>query len=148
MAISLSHLQGLLPPMDEMTKWRLSISCVAIVGLLHVLWACGWIPGFSGFAFADEVDQKIERALTPIKEEIGQAKAQAVANSKYLKTLVLAQHAETIRGLVRSRCNTNDAQEKERLNTLIESYQSQYMEVGGDGISNGPRYQEPDCEDL
>ena len=38
---------------DAAGMWRVFIALL-LVG--HIAWACGWLPGISGFAFANDVD--------------------------------------------------------------------------------------------
>lgn len=49
---------------DQIRAWRFLLAGVTIVNLVgltaHVLLACGLIPGFSGFANANETNQKFQ----------------------------------------------------------------------------------------
>jgi hypothetical protein len=36
----------------------------------HIAWACGWIPGLQGFAFASEVDDKIAEVVRPLERQL------------------------------------------------------------------------------
>lgn len=38
--------------------------------VLHIMWACGFLPGLQGFALAEDVDVKISAAIDPIKSEL------------------------------------------------------------------------------
>lgn len=55
----------LVPPADtpgeKLLLWRVTLvlfnGFIAIVMTIHIAWACGFLPGFSGFALADDIQE-------------------------------------------------------------------------------------------
>jgi hypothetical protein len=54
-------LQQLFPPgVKPVQRWRLSMFAFAVVVIVHILWACGWLSAFNmgaGFAYASDVKE-------------------------------------------------------------------------------------------
>lgn len=63
----------LIPPANasgpEVVRWRLSISFAMFLVGVHIAWACGLLPGLSGFAQASEV-RAVDREVTIIRREL------------------------------------------------------------------------------
>jgi len=138
----MSSLKTLIPPnINAVLKWRLAVTvCLIALGFIAA-WGIGVLPWSSGVAMADNVDTKIQNAIQPIN-------AKLAVNTGFLKTLVLAEYAESIRGTLRARCKATDPQEKDRLNRELERKQTEYQSVTKTATQPGRRYPEPDCEDL
>lgn len=70
-------IEYLIPPPTaagpEVIRWRISVMCACMLFGVHVMWACGLLPGLNGFAMAAEV-QEIERDVTAIRRELLEAR--------------------------------------------------------------------------
>lgn len=135
------------PPRDgaseeEVRNWRYVVSASIFVLVIHILWSAGALFGFTGFAFADDVDSKIEEAIAPIEFRLDSIETAQTVQSGFLKTLVMNDFARLIRNELRARCASTDTDEKIRINAAIDVYQDGYEQAAGE------KYDEPDCEDL
>lgn len=130
------------PSREERLKWRLVVSGTLLFLLLFVLWAIGGVWRTEGLAYAVDVDKEIKLALTPVGSRLTAIETEQTVQGGFLKTLVKNDAARLIRNEVRARCKSTSSEEKERINTAIEKYQTDYEKATGE------RYAEPDCEDL
>ena len=55
---------------EAILRWRLVISMFVFVCLLFGSWSFGLLPYSSGFAFAEDVDNKIAAAVDPINARL------------------------------------------------------------------------------
>lgn len=58
---------------NQLRRWSLLISIVALLSLAHILIACGLLPGIGGFALARDVDQSnqtLSASLEKLREEV------------------------------------------------------------------------------
>jgi hypothetical protein len=46
----LAALEKVLPPMTRLQTWRVTMALGLMLGMFHIAWACGWVPGLEGFA--------------------------------------------------------------------------------------------------
>ena len=122
--------------------WRLMISGFVLLLIVHISHISGFIPGFDGVAFAEDVDLKIERALEPINSDLKTIKNAQSKQSSYLVLLVKSDLSRLIDRELRARCSATTRDEKDRIKSAIESYQNDYEEVAGD------EYTEPKCDEL
>lgn len=114
-----------------------------IRGAVIVLWRGGvvvtalWIvgafqnQGFPGFARADEVDQKIEKAIEPIKKELSEQRTILDTVSEQLTATLAESKAAEIRHLVSRRCKETDPREKDRINKEVDRKQEEYVKLRG-----------------
>lgn len=133
-------LKYFLPPNGKATdgdvfRWRLFISLFVLAMGFHVAWVCGFVPGLSGVAFADDVEQKIDTRLKPIEEKLTKV-------STGVDTLLKMEYSQSIRNEMQALCNTEDQRERDRINTTIERLQEAYIAVAG------ARYATPSCDAL
>ena len=129
------------PDVPRLVRWRLTISFVCAVFLFHVLWACGFVPGVPGFAYADEVDKKIGKALEPLYAQVGQLAKQQADTDEVVKDIRAEQIATRLRELKTMLCNAANHADSARLNTDIEVAQRQYRQLTGE------RYPAQECEE-
>lgn len=64
-----SWLTYFIPPTEangpEVVRWRIAVSVMMAIFSVHILWACGLLPGLNGFASASVSDD-----IEGIKEEV------------------------------------------------------------------------------
>lgn len=140
--MGLNAAKEVLPPMDGVTRWRVIVSISIMLLCGHVAWSCGWIPGVAGLAQADEIGPKIDEKLRPIEAKLSALTTQTSALSELVKQSLKSQYSEEIRKAITARCNTEDPEERRRINETIERYQQDYVKVAGE------RYPMPSCEDT
>lgn len=128
--------------MDGFTRWRVIISIAIMALFVHVAWACDWIPGVSGLARADEIDDKIDAKLEPVERKLDTLTRQTTSLSELVKQSLKSQYSEALRKAVAARCNADSADERRRINDTIERYQQDYDSVAGE------RYPLPGCGEL
>lgn len=119
------------PDVPRIVRWRLVVAGVMTFMVFHILWACGLLPGVSGFAQADDVYTKFEK----IQEKLEDA-------DKVQKKILQSQLAAQLRDLHKIRCASTDEHVTMRLDRDIDEAQQEYREVSGE------RYPLPPCRDL
>lgn len=107
---------SIVPPEHRTTVWRVLITLI-IAG--HVAWACGWVPGVSGFAMADEVSD--------VKEDVKTIQIDLVDAQIFEQRLRQCQSTDQARQV-----------HAQRLQRLLRRYQE----------LTGRNYQLPSCSDL
>lgn len=133
-------------PGEDVFAWRVVVAIAvtllftALLGF--ALWSTGWLLGLSGFAYADDVEEKIEQAIEPINTKLSAIDKSVTIQSGYLEQLVKSDFATRIDREIRARCSATTREEKARIKSAIDTYQQGYEAVAGD------KYDEPDCEDL
>lgn len=120
------------PDVPRLVRWRLMISFTCAVFLFHIAWACGFVPGVPGFALADDVDQKIDQAMQPVRAQLGQITTQIASQDDILKSIRLDQLAARIRDLQQQRCEAKDRHVKESIDEEIDRQQRQYRVLAGE----------------
>lgn len=93
-------------------RHTLQVWLVTVLFSVHVAWACGWIPGMSGFAFAQDIDD-VKHEIKELTEEL---RTQRV---EYLEERILAAYAQ------QCSAGTQDLREihQRRLTRLLRHYQ-------------------------
>lgn len=122
--------------------WRLLVSAFLTLGVIFVVWAIGGLYGTQGFAFADDVETKIVQAIQPVTARLTDIETTQTTQSGYLRRLVKSDLERLIDRELLARCKATKSEEKQRIKSAIDAYQSDYEEVFGD------EYDEPDCEQL
>jgi hypothetical protein len=117
--------------------------------LFHIAWACGFLPGVSGFAYANELDEKIDGKLQPIYGQLGAITTQLAESREAQKEaqkvqarILQSQLSAQLRDLHRLKCSTQDDHVRMRMERDIEEVQQEYRELSGE------RYPLPACKDL
>ena len=121
---------------------------IVVTGSL--LWAFGWFsPWLPGFARADEVDDKVQAAVEPIRSEVGQVSrkvgdidSRMVRVESQNTRILKGQIATELRELNKIKCTSTDDHQRARLDVVIEERQEEYAKLGHD------RYPLPPCRDL
>ena len=115
-----------------------------IVVTVHIAWACGLLApmGMNGFVFAGEVDDKIQSAVEPIRNELGQVAAKVARTEEISKRILIGQIAGQLRDLNRLRCTTSDDHVRMRMERDIEEGEQEYIALTGE------RYPLAACKDL
>lgn len=134
------------PPEDAnwktVNRWRWNV-CLTLTGLVIGM---GWAFSPKGFAWAQDLDKKIETVveskLAPVVREQKEQRALLDKVSNLLTDQLAATVAAQIRLNISKRCKTTDfmareelAREKDRLQGQYRSYANEY-------------YREPSCSDL
>ncbi len=120
--------------------------------LVFAIWGVGLLSpvGLSGFAKANEVDEKIQAAIDPINEQLAEIKAKELSSIKIKledseriqKRILAAQISSQLRDLNRLRCSTGDVAVRSRMEQDIEDAEQEYRGLTGE------RYPLPACKDL
>lgn len=123
----------LLPPdIPRLVRWRLTIALAIAMFMVHIAWACGLMPNASGFARADEVDEKISAAVDTLYKEIGKVAKQQADTDEVVKDIRAEQIATRLRELRAVLCNATDHEDTQRLSTDIETAQRAYKKLTGE----------------
>lgn len=110
----------------------------------HILWACGWLASIgigSGFAKADETDDKIARAVEPIRTEQAEQRAMITSLTEVVADQIVSTIAGEIRLLYAKRCVEPTFQERDRLQVEIDKKQREYRKYRQRNYEFG-------CDDL
>lgn len=120
--------------------------------LVFVVWGAGFLAplGLSGFAKANEVDQKIKAAVDPIYEQLEAIKSRELkeinnkleTGERMQKRILATQISAQLRDLNRMRCSTSDNTLRSRMEQDIEEAELEYKGLTGE------RYPLPACKDL
>lgn len=110
--------------------------------VFHIVWACGWLPGWQGFARASDVDDKIEAAIDPIHKQLTEIDVKLSRSEDTQKLILQGQLTAQIRDLHRLKCTTTDDYTRSRMERDIEDAQQKYRALSGE------RYPMPACKDL
>lgn len=97
--------------------------------VFHVMWACGWLTIFGiggGFAKADDTDNKIAKAVEPIRAEQKKQGKQITDLTDVISDQIVNNIASEIRLLYAKRCKETDYQERDRLQREIDNRQRDY----------------------
>lgn len=142
----LPFLKYLVPPEDDAGPrrwlvWRSSVAGVALIALLIGLAGLGWIPAVDGFAYAEDIDDKIERALEPVNLRLTSIEDSQLVSGLYLTRLVKSDIAQDIHAEKAAWCRADDSHEKQRLREKLDELQIEYEKVAG----KGKAATEPDC---
>lgn len=130
------------PSDRDLLIWRITVSSFMSLIVLFVVFTLGGIWKLDGFAFASEIDDKIEVAIEPITERLTTIEDEQTVQGGYLRRLVKSDLERLIDREVLARCNATTSPEKRRIKDAIDAYQSDYKAVFG------AEYLEPRCEDL
>lgn len=120
------------PDVPRLVRWRLAVSLAIALFMVHIAWACGLMPNASGFARADDVDEKISAAVDTLYKEIGKVAKQQSDTDEVVKEIRAEQIATRLRELRAVLCNAKDHEDTERLQTDIEVAQRQYRQLTGE----------------
>lgn len=120
------------PDVPRLLRWRLAVSAAIAMTGVHILWACGLMPNASGFARADDVDEKISAAVDTIYKEIGKVAKQQADTDEVVKDIRAEQIATRLRELRAVLCNATDHEDTQRLSTDIETAQRAYKKLTGE----------------
>jgi hypothetical protein len=128
-------------PEERARTYRLFFRVVVAV---HIIWACWFLApiGVQGFVFAGEVDDKIQSAVEPIRNELGQVAAKVARTEEISKRILIGQLASQLRDLNRLRCTTTDEHVRMRMERDIEEGEQEYKQLTGE------RYPLAACKDL
>lgn len=115
-----------------------------IVVTVHIAWACGFLApmGLEGFVFANEVDDKVQAAVEPIRSELGKVAAKVERTEIMALRILQGQLAAQLRDLNRLRCETTDEHTRMRMERDIEDSEQEYKALAGE------RYPLAACKDL
>lgn len=136
------------PPLEADPKkqhlWQTNVS----ITLGFMVAFCFWSLTKYGFALADDVQGRVEKAVEPLRVEIATIKKVQAEQSKQqaetkdiLKRLsdqitdqLVASTGSQIRLLTGKRCKERDPTERERINREIEKLQLTYRQQTGDRL--------------
>lgn len=126
-------------PEERARLFRL-IYRVCVTGALF--WSFGFLSpvGLQGFANVNEVDDKVQIAVEPIRAQLGQITTQLAVQDGTLKSIRIDQLATKLRELKRTCCLAgSDHEVRARMEREIESSQQEYRAITGE------RYPLPEC---
>ena len=114
--------------------WRLMVIAAILAG-----WGA-FTPILPGFAKADEVDDKIQSSVEPIRAQLGAITTQLATQDDVLKSIRIDQLATKLRELKRTCCLAgSDAEIRARMEQEIERAQQEYRTLANE------RYPLPPC---
>lgn len=108
---------------EDMTPLQRRImvqSLVALLFLFHVLWACGWLPGISGFALASDTAQ-VQEDIKDLRRTIQEG----------FNAIRKEQIQERLSSLQALRCTATDAQLRQEYINRIQDLQSRHRDAFG-----------------
>ena len=116
--------RGLIPPAkdEDPRPWRINVFLsLLVIGLVlgfHIASSSGWLSGIgiSAVANASELRAVDERT----------------------KAILKAIYSPQVRAKIRARCDTNDATEKERINTELDRLLNEYKAGAGEAYRPMP----------
>ena len=145
----IAYLRCVIPPGPKATAkqifaWRCVVASTAVLGLLGVFVIFGALEriGVSGFARADDVDLKIEKALEPVNLRLSAIEDNQALHGIGIKRLVKSDIAKDIHADKIAWCKAETSQEKQRLRENLDDLQIEYEAA----VGKGKRATEPDCE--
>lgn len=111
--------------------------------VLFVIWALGQFKyfGFPGFARANEVDEKVQAAIEPLRAEIGKVVKAQGDQDEVLKSIRIDQLESKLRELQIIKCRIVES-DTDRLDTEIEVAQRAHRALTGE------RYALPPCKGV
>lgn len=116
-----------------------------LIVTLHIAWACGWIPGMQGFAFASDVDDKISEAIAPIKDEVREIDRKLTRVEREVIAARIATLEKSLFDLRKAQCTAISRENPE----AVEFYGRQMQEVRSQYYSATSReYQAPTCAEV
>lgn len=116
---------------ESQRKWRVTTSLILLSLMLFMFWALGTMQhvGQPGFAYAADVDKRIDARLQPIaQEQQGQRELLNVVSQQLKDSLSEGKSAE-IRALALKRCREKSDLEKEDLNKEIDRKQAEFFKL-------------------
>lgn len=132
------------PPEDaewkHVNRWRWNVTLT----LLVLAGGCGWAYGPKGFAWANDMDTKIDSKLKPVVESQQRTDAKVDKLSVLILEQLASKTAADIRLNISTRCRTPVADQRKRDELWVEKerLQDQYEAY------KGKRAPEPSCADL
>ena len=127
-------------PEERAKLYRIIYRC-CVTGAL--LWAFGFLApaGLQGFARANEVDDKVQSAVEPIRAQLGAITTQLAVQDEVLQSIRIDQLATKLRELKRTCCLAgSDREVQARMEREIEAAQQEYRALTSE------RYPLPECE--
>lgn len=104
-------------------RYTIQVWVVTALFVSHIAWACGWIPGVSGFAFAsdiDDVQHDLQALSTEVQHELreltGELRTQRI---EYLEERILSAYAQQCSA---TKGDLRDIHQR-RLTRLLRHYQ-------------------------
>lgn len=87
--------------------------------------------GIARYARADEVDEKIAKAITPIETKIS-------GTQRTMDSILKAIYLPQVRQKVRERCDTKDARERQKINVELDRIKTEYRTLSGNDFGTVP----------
>lgn len=97
------------PGVPQLVRWRLAMFAFCVFVTFHIAWACGLLPGFSGFA----------------------AEAQVKAVEDKVDTILKLQIEARLRDLKSEKCRAASEPLKRLLQAEIDNLQHQHKKLDG-----------------
>lgn len=116
---------------ESQRKWRVTTSLILLSLMLFMMWALGTMShvGQPGFAYAADVDHKIDMRLQPLVSEQAAQRVLLTVVSQQLKDSLSEGKSAEIRALALKRCREKSDVEKEDLNKEIDRKQSEFFRL-------------------
>ena len=100
----------------------------------HIAWSCGWIPGITGFALAQDLEDQEEQ----IEEQLARVEDQVERVEEKLSTVLRIALAQEVCRLFRLRNEATGALQSQLHNSMLEK-QDEYV------LATGTRYPVSEC---
>jgi hypothetical protein len=116
---------------ESQRKWRVTTSLLLLSFLLFMFWALGTMAyiGQPGFAYAADMDRRIDMKLQPLAQEQLAQRALLNVVSQQLKDSLSEGKSAEIRALALKRCREKSDVEKEDLNKEIDRKQAEFFKL-------------------
>lgn len=117
--------------LPEGAKQRFLLLVMSVFIAIHVSWACGWIPGISGFAMAQdtaEISEEVEQLREALKD---QNKELGTMLRQGLDDLKRSQLEGRINSLHVLRCAAERRALQQEYANQIQKLQSEYRRLAG-----------------
>lgn len=138
----INWLWGDLQPAEKHNVARFLLWVIIVV---HISWACGWIPGMQGFAFADDVDRKVAAAVDPLKAEVREIDRKLSRVEREVVAARIATMEKMLFDLRKAQCTAIARQNPE----AVEFYARHIQEVKSQYFAATSReYQAPTCAEV
>lgn len=113
--------------------------------VVHIAWACGFIPGVQGFAYATDIDRKVEEAISPIKSEVAEIDRKLTRVEREVIAARIATLEKSLFDLRKAQCTAIARDNAE----AVEFYSRQMQAVRSEFYTaTGREYQAPTCAEV
>lgn len=113
--------------------------------IVHIMWACGILPGTTGFAFANDVDDKIAQAVTPLHAQIRGIERTVESIRQEQRAARIAVLEVALFDVRRSQCTAIANRNAEAVAFYARKMDETKTEYH---VATGREYQPPSCSEI